>query len=368
MGCAWGSNSNHRVAPDKAPIAHVKTTESSSLPPVSTVENTSICCSGSNGADDRQRLTSSHDEVEVVPSTNVGCCAPPPRIPSPSPESPNPPTPKPRRLELREIETQTILPVDMVDRDVQTEKPAAVKPFFAARSFDTSNNQANSIQDCYQGNPGSLRDAFKELDDDGNNIFEDQIREAQQCCNKTRVDGLKNDESAAIYLYSMRNSDNSVYNNLYEALGSGQESEIKKWIEYLKLLRNAWEKLPLISNEVWQGIDYDEELVDKICSSNIDELFTCIGSCTPLTKVVQSSFQDASNPKRKFLMFGYEGVGAKDITSYIEGNHREVMLWPGKQINQVRFEEKADGSQAILHLSCKSIEIESFFFVNRLII
>ena len=349
MGCAWSSNNNHRVAPDKAPIARVSTTEASGAPPVQSVENTSICCFGSTPTDDRERLTTStREEVDVAESDNVCCGAAP---------LPIPPVPRKRPLTFREVEIYEFTPPEVVEVAPQIKDNTA--SCFADNSFSFDNKQGTSIKECLEGNAGTLDDAFDLFDDDDRQKFNQQIETARQNCNRSHTYGLKTDESAALYLYSMRDPEDKIYERLQSTLKGDDQSKINKWIKYLRLLRCAWEKLPVISNEVWQGLPYDEEIVENLLSSSSSELFTCIGSCTPLPKVVQSDVKKLHDYKDQIILFGYEGVGAKDITSYIEGNHREVMLWPGKPINQVRLEEKTidDARVVTAHLSCKSMEI-----------
>lgn len=68
-------------------------------------------------------------------------------------------------------------------------------------------------------------------------------------------DGLTQDESASIHLYTMQfSADLSLYHLLNKDLRSENRQSLKPWFAYLKLFLTALYKLPSHSMTVWRGV------------------------------------------------------------------------------------------------------------------
>ncbi|CAF3182207.1 unnamed protein product [Rotaria sp. Silwood2] len=88
----------------------------------------------------------------------------------------------------------------------------------------------------------SLEEALKPV----NHLIEDlprQIAEAKRNCTMPK-DGLTEDESASIMIYTMEWGETSLHKRLNVALRSKDNNKIKPWFPYLKLFMTALQKLP----------------------------------------------------------------------------------------------------------------------------
>ena len=81
---------------------------------------------------------------------------------------------------------------------------------------------------------------------------------------KSPTDGLTQDESAAICLYTMEwdNGTTEPYNSLYahlnQTLKKADRNKLRPRFRYLKLLLIALPKLPSVSHEmIWCGVSQD---------------------------------------------------------------------------------------------------------------
>jgi hypothetical protein len=157
----------------------------------------------------------------------------------------------------------------------------------------------------------------------------EQIEEAKIKRHYPSDHGLTQDESAAIYLYSMRDEDN-IYKYLATAWSTWDRSQMEPWFKYLNLLKSALDKIPNVKTEIWQQVTSDEKL-KKILPT--DSLYTCMGSCLPSRK----EFKDHLNekPVSTMIFIGYESVDGKDVTAYTQHNTKEIIMWPGVKITKV---------------------------------
>ncbi len=68
-------------------------------------------------------------------------------------------------------------------------------------------------------------------------------------------DGLTQDESGAIYLYTMQFHDEpSLYILLNKSLRAENREQLKPWFPFLKLFVTALHKLPSQNKTVWRGV------------------------------------------------------------------------------------------------------------------
>lgn len=79
---------------------------------------------------------------------------------------------------------------------------------------------------------------------------------AKENCHEP-MDGLTQDESASIMLYTMEWKEESLYRVLNSVLRSEDSQKIKPWFLYLKLIITALKKLPPWQGTVWRGVNID---------------------------------------------------------------------------------------------------------------
>ena len=170
-----------------------------------------------------------------------------------------------------------------------------------------------------------------------------QIKQAKTHCRFPSDHHLTHDESAAIYLYSMRGDDNSVHEHLQRAWNTGDHSQMKPWFRYLRLLRSGLNKLPNAKGAVWQGTAYDSNLVSTLQSHSLP-MYTCMGSCSTSMSDRKNDLNVKSGPR--MVLVGYQSIDGKDVTGYTEGNGKEVMVWPGVKLDREKITE-VDGHGAL---------------------
>jgi hypothetical protein len=183
----------------------------------------------------------------------------------------------------------------------------------------------------YEKEPvGSLEEAVKPFDGKIAQLSS-QINEAKSKCHFPSEHNLTRDESAAIYLYSMRTGENSVHAHLHKAWDSNDRSQMMPWFKYLKLLKSGLNKLPDAKTKIWQGSPFDENL-KRTLESDSSQLYTSMGTCSSSVDTVKSHLDKTSgkNP----ILVGYQSVNGKDMTGYTVNHENQAMLWPGKKLHK----------------------------------
>ncbi|CAF2212782.1 unnamed protein product [Rotaria magnacalcarata] len=155
------------------------------------------------------------------------------------------------------------------------------------------------------------------------------IKEAKTKCYYPSQHNLTRDESAAIYIYTMKWGSYCVYDHLQAAWSSENRSQMKPWFKYLKLLKSALNKLPDSNEEVWEGIPYNEKVIENIKSNSL-QLYSCLGSCLPDSNQIKLYLQ--KNPNHKIILIGYTNVKAKLIRDYTASSLNEYILEPGVKL------------------------------------
>ncbi|CAF1117343.1 unnamed protein product [Adineta steineri] len=148
----------------------------------------------------------------------------------------------------------------------------------------------------------------------------DYVSTAKKQCNRSSS-LLTNDESAAIYLYSMSIS---FFSCLNEVLRAERRHTLKPWFFYLKLFITALEKLPSIRKTVWRGIPID-------ISSNFTDgdvhIWWSVNSCSMNPNIIQPFLGD------KGTLFIIETINGKDITMFSAFPvEQEIVLMPGTRL------------------------------------
>jgi hypothetical protein len=203
----------------------------------------------------------------------------------------------------------------------------------------------------------SLEEALKPFDGKIDQLF-DYIKEAKTKCNYPSEHNLTRDESAAIYIYTMKWSNGCLYDHLQAAWRSKDRSELKPWFKYLKLFKGALDKLPNTDTEIWQGISYDEKWKEQLLSNSLP-LYSSMGSCSPSEKELKEFLEQ--NGETKKILIGYESVNGKSVTGYTASNSKEVMVWPGMKLGVAKY-MVTDGNGSITFHLVGSI---SKYYCNR---
>ncbi|CAF4884264.1 unnamed protein product [Rotaria socialis] len=167
----------------------------------------------------------------------------------------------------------------------------------------------------------SLEEALKPVD----NLIEELNKYVYiaKSHSKNIKDGLSQDESASIRIYTMDWGDTSIYRILNIALRSEDRSQVKAWLPYLKLFTTALHKLPSFQGVVWRIVQMD------LSKDFIQGQHRTWWSAS-------STIQDASvlehytNPSGKRSLFSIECQHGKDICRHSEyPSEKEILLMPG---------------------------------------
>lgn len=202
--------------------------------------------------------------------------------------------------------------------------------------------------DGYENEPTvSLEDSLKPLDGKIDQL-PTQIKEAKTRCHYPDEHHLTRDESAALYLYSIRGDRNSVHSQLQRAWQSGDRAQMKPWLKYLKLLKSGTDKLPNAKTEAWLGMPYDQEW-DRKLQSDSSSLYTAMGLYPVSAKAAKDELK--VNPGSKVILVGCESVHAKNTTGYTASDEEEVMVWPGVRLSKARDAEIGRSGSLKTHLT-----------------
>ncbi|UJR13086.1 hypothetical protein I4U23_000110 [Adineta vaga] len=184
----------------------------------------------------------------------------------------------------------------------------------------------------------------------------EQIQEAKSKCHYPSEHNLTHDESAALYLYLNQDKGDTVYNNLQQSWNTNNRTQMEPWFKYLKLLKNALNKLPDVKSEVYQGISYDKS-IENILRTKNTSLYTCMGLSSPSIEELKKNLQNKSDSK--MLLVGYRSVDGKDVTGYGPSNQKETFIWPGIKLTQGKQNELDKSGSITFHLTGKKkIQIE----------
>ena len=171
------------------------------------------------------------------------------------------------------------------------------------------------------------------------------------------TDGLTQDESAAIFLYTTewQPRDQCLYIVLNSILRSkSRKVKIRPWLLYMKLLLNALFKLRSQRMTVWRGVCLDlrnEYEKGKKCT------WWGFSSCTKSISILQSEYFLGQEGKR--TMFSIDIFNGKNIRAHSAlEDEDEILLLPGSQfiVEDIFQPSLRDPDLIIIHL--KQIEPE----------
>ncbi|CAF0986732.1 unnamed protein product [Didymodactylos carnosus] len=168
---------------------------------------------------------------------------------------------------------------------------------------------------------------------------------AKKYCTYPNEHGLTQDESAALYLYTMEMSDEqSFYHILNQTLRDENRSALKPWFPYLKLLDTAVNKLPSTKTVVWRGVGRN---VSDSFQKNQTVTWWSVSSCSESVNIVKQFLSNSSQS----TLFNIECIDGKKIslyTCYPEEN--EILLMPGTTLKVVSDPLHHHGGLHIVHL------------------
>lgn len=149
---------------------------------------------------------------------------------------------------------------------------------------------------------------------------------------KNPADGLTQDESAAIRLYTMEwdaaadESHPSLYSHLNQTLKLIDRGKLRPWLRYLKLFLTALAKLPMQPQQtVWRGVR-DNHSADYPEGAKIT--WWSFSSCTTSLKVLESDLYLGNTGMRTLLSI--ETFNARSISAHSNFTAEdEILLLPG---------------------------------------
>jgi hypothetical protein len=176
----------------------------------------------------------------------------------------------------------------------------------------------------------------------------DYIREAKTKCYYPAKPKLTLDESAAIYIYTMKWDDGCLYDHMQEAWKSEDPSELRPWFKYLKLFKSAFDKLPKTEGEIWQGKPFDDRLEGEI-NSNLSSLYLAMDIFSPSKSFVEQSLHDSGVKEKIFIRL--KSVGGKLAREYAASNWNEYLVWPGMKLVVSDIDTTSESGSVTYHIT-----------------
>ena len=166
----------------------------------------------------------------------------------------------------------------------------------------------------------------------------DYVAIAKQKCNQNSS-SLTQDESAAIYLYSMSTP---LFGNLNDSLRAENRHALKHWFPFLKLFITALENLPLSKERIWRGVRGD---VSSVFADGDVHIWWSTTSCSMDLKVVEKYLSETGT------VFAIDAINGRDISAFSAfPEEQEIILLPGTSVRA----------------KCQSLIHESRFFLVHL--
>lgn len=147
------------------------------------------------------------------------------------------------------------------------------------------------------------------------------------------VDGLTQDEAAALYLYTMQlYTGHSLYHLLNQTLRTENREELIPWFLFLKLFLTALEKLPSLNEKVWRGVR-GVNLSSKY-SRGMKFAWWGVSSCTTDIEILNSKkFLGKRGPRTLFSIDCINGKSIVNLSRF--KREKEVLLAPGSYFEVV---------------------------------
>ncbi|CAF4312428.1 unnamed protein product, partial [Rotaria sordida] len=141
------------------------------------------------------------------------------------------------------------------------------------------------------------------------------------------ADGLSQQESASIHLYTMQfDGGPSLYLLLNQSLRAENRQELRPWFSFLKLFLTALHKLPSQTEIVWRGIR-DVDLSSKY-KTGMKFVWWGVSSCTTRIEVLEESQFLGKHGQR--TLFSIQCINGKSLTAHsYSTDTEEIILMPG---------------------------------------
>ncbi|CAF1356796.1 unnamed protein product [Adineta steineri] len=161
-------------------------------------------------------------------------------------------------------------------------------------------------------------------------------------------DGLTQDESSAIHLYTLQfESGDSLYIVLNRLLRAEKRDCLVPWFKFLKLFITALCKLDSIRATVWRGVRGGDLSLQYPTGRQF--AWWGVSSCTTTPDVIQTTnFLGKSGTR---TLFSIECINGKSIKkhSYFSESEKEIVLLPGTFFEVIGQVNPAEGLH-IIHL------------------
>jgi hypothetical protein len=174
---------------------------------------------------------------------------------------------------------------------------------------------------------------------------------AKENC-KQPSDGLTQDESAAIHLYTMEWDANvhdtreSLYSHLNRTLKQKDRTKLRPWFRYLKLFLTALAKIPPMPRQtIWRGVRKD---FTQDYPKDSQVIWWGFSSCTKSLDVLESQLYLGHTDTR--TLFSIETFNARSIRAHSHfKTEDEILLLPGTYL-EVKSQLKSSADLNIIHL------------------
>ncbi|CAF1209362.1 unnamed protein product [Adineta steineri] len=161
------------------------------------------------------------------------------------------------------------------------------------------------------------------------------------------TDGLTQDESASIMLYSMdwEPSDECLYAVLNKSLRSENRTQLKPWFSYLKLLLTALSRLPSERMTVYRGVRLD---LSREYQKGATVLWWGFSSCTTSMDVLRhDQFLGNTGARTVFIIECYSGKNIRNHSYF--ASEEEILLPPATQLRVKSCLDQSSGLK-LIHL------------------
>jgi hypothetical protein len=172
----------------------------------------------------------------------------------------------------------------------------------------------------------SLRESVKNIQHLVSDLEKRVSYSLAQC--KHPTDDLSQDESAALYLYSLQwpEGQHSHYSLFNRALRNEDRTKLIPFHNYYNLFMSALNKLPSIQDRVWRGVNGD---ISKQYLKGTIHIWWGASSCSDEV-MVTDTFLDKTTPRTLFNIKCYNGKTIQNHSKY--PNESETILLPGTYI------------------------------------
>ncbi|CAF1391870.1 unnamed protein product [Adineta ricciae] len=160
-------------------------------------------------------------------------------------------------------------------------------------------------------------------------------------------DGLTQNQSASIYLYTME--DPKIYQRLNRAIQDKNRSKLKPWFPYMKLFHTALERLPSTSTMVARGVNQNLTADVNLYKPGKTFYWWRITSCSTALDVALRFAETTETQRTFFIIKCTNGKKVANHSSFPD--EAEIILMPGTFLQVTAGPILQDnGSMYIIHL------------------